>query len=79
MKPLVNLLLVSLKMQLLNKKGYTQSGQIDMSHSDFEAACERGRKLAAEAVRVDRKARRRVEKAFGIAYCRDRYPEAYAK
>jgi type 1 glutamine amidotransferase len=48
-------------------------------HSDFAIAEERGRRMAAEAVRVDPATKARVEAAFGRAECARRWPEAYAK
>ncbi len=38
---------------------------------------ERGRQMALNAMRVDPEAKRRVEDAYGIPYCQDRYPELY--
>jgi hypothetical protein len=35
--------------------------------------------MAAEAIRTNPEARRRVEQAFGVERCRERYPEAYVE
>jgi hypothetical protein len=44
--------------------------------SDQEAA-ERGRLMTAHGMAVDSEGRARLEAAYGIEYCRNRYPEAY--
>lgn len=44
--------------------------------SDQEAA-ERGRLLTAHGMAVDPEGRARLEAAYGVEYCRQRYPEAY--
>lgn len=40
-------------------------------------AAERGRLMAAEAMRVNPEARERVERAYGKEWTMHRYPEAY--
>lgn len=47
--------------------------------SDFDRAAERGRRMAAEIIRVDPERRRLVESVYGVPYCKNRYPEAYTK
>lgn len=48
-----------------------------MSQRDWDEACERGRLAAASRVATNLEARIRVETAFGIDFCRKRWPEAY--
>ena len=38
---------------------------------------ERARRMALDVLRVDPEAKRKVEDAFGVAYCQDRWPELY--
>ncbi len=40
-------------------------------------AAERGRLTAAHTIASDPEARKRVEDAFGVAFCAAQYPEAY--
>ena len=47
------------------------------SSFDDAIAAERGRLLAARAIAENADQRKRVEDMFGVAYCRNRYPEAY--
>jgi hypothetical protein len=48
-----------------------------MTSSEIDSAMERGRQMAARKVAEDPEARKRVEEAYGLEYCRRRYPEAY--
>jgi len=48
-----------------------------MTSLEVAVAMERGRQMAARKVAEDPEARRRVEDAYGVEYCRRRYPEAY--
>jgi len=50
---------------------------IFLSEEEYEVAKERGRLMAAEALRLDLPHRRRMEKRFGERFCRQRWPEAY--
>lgn len=43
----------------------------------FPEAAERGRLLTAQTIACDAEARRRVEEAYGVDFCRANYPEAY--
>ena len=43
----------------------------------FPEAAERGRLLAAALIADDPIARKRVEDAYGVEFCRANYPEAY--
>lgn len=45
----------------------------------FPEAAERGRLLAAARMADDAEARKRVEDAYGVDFCRQMYPEAYKK
>lgn len=45
--------------------------------SEWDKAAERGRKMAEAHLKVDPAQRKMVESIYGIAYCRQRYPEAY--
>lgn len=47
--------------------------------SEWDRAAERGRAMAAEVMRTDPKQRKLVESVYGLKYCKNRYPEAYAK
>jgi hypothetical protein len=49
----------------------------DVSHYAYKMAEERGRRMAAEALRLDAPKRRECEEKFGLAYCKSRWPEAY--
>lgn len=44
---------------------------------EFRRACERGRLMAAEAVRVNPAKKAEMEARFGLERCRQRWPEAY--
>jgi len=44
---------------------------------EFRMACERGRRLAAEVMRLDPVKRAEVESKLGMERCRQRWPEAY--
>lgn len=44
---------------------------------EYRVARERGRRMAAEAVRCNPDARRRVEQTYGVERCMQLYPEAY--
>lgn len=46
---------------------------------EWSKAAERGRRLAAENIRVNPAQRKLVEEVYGVAYCHNRYPEAYQK
>ncbi len=48
-----------------------------MSPEDEAAAREKGRLLAAIRMADFLDIRQRVEEAYGVAYCMERYPEAY--
>ncbi len=48
-----------------------------LTQSEIDIARERGRQMACRRIMEDDDARRRVEEAYGIEYCRRRYPEAY--
>lgn len=52
-------------------------GADGLSVHDFPALLEKGRRKALEMIKHNPAARERVEKAFGIEYCKGRYPEAY--
>jgi hypothetical protein len=52
---------------------------IVMTPEEVMAAKERGRRMAAEAIRCNPDSRRRVESLYGTDFCMRRYPEAYAK
>lgn len=43
----------------------------------YPEAAERGRLLAASRMADDPEARKRVENAYGIEFCRKMYPEVY--
>jgi hypothetical protein len=49
----------------------------DMTPDEIAEAKERGRRMAAEAVRLNPDSRRRVESQYGIEFCKNRWPEAY--
>ena len=48
------------------------------SFDDVDIAAERGRLLAAQAIATDPEAMKRVVSAYGLAYVKNRYPEAFA-
>lgn len=48
-------------------------------YDEFCNASEQGRRLAASAMRCNPLARKRVELAYGLDFCRSRYPEVYAR
>jgi hypothetical protein len=48
-----------------------------ISPVEWAIAEERGRLIAAAKIAEDPEARKRVEDAYGVEYCRNRYPEAY--
>ena len=48
-----------------------------LTQAEYDKAVERGRKETALRIKEDPEAKRRVEQAAGLAYCRSRYPEAY--
>ncbi len=48
-----------------------------LTPEEFVTASERGRLMAAEAIKCNPESRKRVESQFGIPHCRRRYPEAY--
>lgn len=50
-----------------------------MSSQEETEARERGRRLAAEALRCHPAKREFMEKKYGIKFCMNRYPEAYSK
>lgn len=50
-----------------------------MTPDEEAIARERGRRMAAEAVRLNPDSRKRVESAYGIEICMERWPEAYSK
>lgn len=50
----------------------------DVSYYGFDLAAERGRRMAAEAIRCDPANKARCEAQFGLAACKQRWPEAYA-
>lgn len=45
---------------------------------DDEIAAERGRLFALRNMIEDPETRKKMEERFGLSYCRNRYPEAYA-
>ncbi|MGH7182584.1 MAG: hypothetical protein ACREJN_11480 [Nitrospiraceae bacterium] len=47
--------------------------------SEYDRAAERGRRMAAEIIKVDPERRKLVESVYGVPYCKNRYPEAYCK
>jgi hypothetical protein len=49
----------------------------EVGYAGYRMAEERGRKMAAEALRLDPAAKARCEGAFGKDYCEKRWPEAY--
>jgi hypothetical protein len=59
--------------------GRSQHPLGDVSFFGYEQAQERGRSMAAQAMRVNPEAKARVEAVYGEAYCRKRYPEAYSR
>ncbi len=48
-----------------------------MDPVEWGIASERGRLIAAANMAESSEARKRVEDAYGVEYCRNRYPEAY--
>ena len=44
---------------------------------EMTIAAERGRLITAHGMAVDAEGRKRLEDAFGVEYCRRRYPECY--
>ena len=48
-----------------------------LAPEEYAIASERGRALAAEAIRCNPDSRRRMEQRYGIEFCMKRYPEAY--
>ena len=46
---------------------------------DKSIAEEGGRLYAARAIAENPEQRKKVEEAFGVAYCKSRWPEAYLK
>jgi hypothetical protein len=52
---------------------------VPVSTYDDAVAAEKGRLLAARAIATDPEARKRVVDAYGEAYVRARYPEAFAR
>jgi len=50
---------------------------LHLDPNEYLIARERGRRMAAEAVRCNPDARRRVEDAYGVERCMQLYPEAY--
>lgn len=48
-----------------------------LGQDEIDIARERGRQMACRKIIEDDDARRRVEAAYGVAYCKQRYPEAY--
>lgn len=48
-----------------------------MTPAEIAWAAERGRLMAAHAVRVNPESKRRVERKYGKEYCMKRWPEAY--
>lgn len=51
----------------------------ELTGSELLAAEERGRRLAVLKMRENPGKRKEVEDAFGIDYCKNRYPEVYAR
>ena len=47
------------------------------SSFDDDVAREKGRLLAAQAIAHNPDQKKRVEDAFGVDYCKRRFPEAY--
>ena len=48
-----------------------------MTPTEIALAAERGRLMAANAVRANPESKRRVERKYGKKYCMKRWPEAY--
>lgn len=49
------------------------------NQGEFVRACERGRLMAAEALRINPAKRAKMEQRYGETYCRNRWPEAYKR
>ena len=60
----------------VNQRANPNSANL-MTPQEVVEAKERGRKMAAEAIRINPESRRRVESTYGIEHCKRRYPEAY--
>jgi hypothetical protein len=54
-------------------------GTQHMTYSEITEAEEKGRSLAEQEIARDPEAKARVEAAFGLEYCKRRYPLAYRK
>ena len=52
---------------------------IIMTPAEIAEAKERGRHMAAEAIRLNPESRRRVESTYGKVFCMERWPEAYRR
>ena len=63
-----------LRNAMRNVQGATS---IFASMDHYNAARERGRRMAAEALMCDAEKRREMEDEYGVANCRIQYPEAY--
>jgi hypothetical protein len=50
-----------------------------MTPDEIILAKERGRRMAAEAVRCSPDSRKRVESKYGVEFCKARWPEAYTE
>jgi hypothetical protein len=51
----------------------------DMTPEEISVAKERGRRMAAEAVKLNPDSRKRVESQYGKEFCMNRWPEAYGR
>lgn len=52
---------------------------IIMTPVEIAIAKERGRNMAAQAIIANPDSRKRVESAYGIEHCKNRWPEAYGR
>ncbi len=52
---------------------------IIMTPDEIFTAKERGRHMAANAIIANPDSRKRVESAYGIEFCKNRWPEAYGR
>lgn len=66
-------------MPIMNARSVLPDCAMFESREAYQAAQERGRALAAEAMRTDPDARARVEAKYGADFCSKRYPEAYGR
>lgn len=62
---------------MLIRMGACPDTPISVSSFDDDVARERGRLLAAQAIANNPEQKRVVEATYGVAYVKNRYPEAY--